>query len=270
MSYRGWEKRHPMSDEYDLTNKKYYGGVFSSDKFWKQTTAEMYEDYRFSNSSISILCGDGADWITTGKDYVPQIKARFLDGFHLNKKILRKLGRSKYVPEILEKIEENDKEKVEEKLKEAKKYRNKKKDKEKVEELESYILNNWEFIQDKKNGDLGLPEDMRGLGAMESNIDKVLANRFKKRGMRWSKKGAENLAKIIIADRNNTLEDKLQKINWEFKTEDLKKVYNTVQKKNSIPETEVIKREMPALRGPKSGENWVKGLKNISTPNKLI
>ena len=76
---------------------------------------------------------------------------------------------------------------------------------------------------------------------MESNIDKVLANRFKKRGMRWSKKGARNLAKIIIADRNNSLENKLHKINWEFKTEDLKKAYNTVQRKKPISELEVLK-----------------------------
>jgi len=33
------------------------------------------------------------------------------------------------------------------------------------------------------------------LGAIEGNIDKTLANRFKKRGMRWSIPGALSLAK---------------------------------------------------------------------------
>jgi len=46
--------------------------------------------------------------------------------------------------------------------------------------------------------------------------------------MRWSRKGARNLAKIIIADRNNTLEKHLNKISWEFKTDDLRKAYNNV------------------------------------------
>lgn len=108
---------------------------------------------------------------------------------------------------------------------------------------------------------------------MESNIDKVLANRFKKRGMRWSRKGARNLAKIIIADRNDSLERHLKKINWEFKTDDLRKAYNSVQKKYSKSESEVLKATMPALRGPKSGQDWVKGLKSISnamTNNPII
>ena len=268
MSYQGWEKRHPMSDEYDLTDKDYYGGVFSSEDFWKETTARIYENYRFSETSISVLCGDGAEWITTGKDYVPKIKARFLDEFHLNKKVYRKLGRSRFIPKILENIDKKQKDKVKENLKKAKEYRHKEKDKNKVDELKKYILKNWYFFQDEKNNKL--PNNIRGLGAMESNIDKVLANRFKKRGMRWSKKGARNLAKIIIADRNNSLENKLHKINWEFKTEGLKKIYNTVQRKKPISELEVLKRPMPALRGPKSGQDWVKGLKEISKPSKLV
>ena len=266
MSYQGWEKRHPMSDEYNLTGKKYYGGVFSSDEFWKETAAEMYEDYSFSDGSISVLCGDGADWITTGKEFIPQIEVRFLDEYHLNKKFFKKLGRSKFVPKLLDNIEENDIDKLRENLKKARQYRHKKKDKEKVDELKNYLLNNWEFIQDKKNDNLGLPDEIRGLGAMESNIDKVLANRFKKRGMRWSREGARNLAKIIIADRNNSLEKHLSKINWEFKTDDLRKAYNTVQKKYSRSESEVLRATMPALKGPKSGQDWVKGLRNISDP----
>jgi len=34
------------------------------------------------------------------------------------------------------------------------------------------------------------------MGAIEGNIDKILANRFKKRGMSWSPSGALNLAKV--------------------------------------------------------------------------
>ncbi|MCF8002335.1 MAG: UPF0236 family protein [Halanaerobiales bacterium] len=167
--------------------------------------------------------------------------------------------------------------KLRENLKKAKQYRHKKKDKKKVDQLKKYLLKNWEFIQDKKQEqkkeDLGLPEEIRGLGAMESNIDKVLANRFKKRGMRWSRKGARNLAKIIIADRNDTLEKHLNKINWEFKTDDLRKAYNNVQKKYSKSESEVLRATMPALKGPKSDQDWVKGLRNISdamTNNPII
>jgi len=40
----------------------------------------------------------------------------------------------------------------------------------------------------------GLP--VEDLGAIEGNIDKTLANRFKKRGMRWTIPGALSLAKV--------------------------------------------------------------------------
>lgn len=46
----------------------------------------------------------------------------------------------------------------------------------------------------------GLP--VEDLEAIEGNIDKTSANRFKKREMKWSKKGALSLAKVgqIIAN----------------------------------------------------------------------
>ena len=169
MSYQGWEKRHPMSDEYNLTGKKYYGGVFSSDEFWKETAAEMYEDYAFSNGSISVLCGDGVEWITTGNEYIPQVQVRFLDEYHLNQKFFRKLGRSEFVPKLLDNIEENDIDKLRENLKKARQYRHKEKDKKKVDQLKKYLLKNWEFIRDKKQKqkkeNLGLPEEIRGSGS---------------------------------------------------------------------------------------------------------
>jgi len=54
-----------------------------------------------------VLCGDGAEWITTGSEYIPQVQVRFLDEYHLNQKFFRKLGRSEFVPKLLDNIEEN-------------------------------------------------------------------------------------------------------------------------------------------------------------------
>lgn len=41
--------------------------------------------------------------------------------------------------------------------------------------------------------------------------------------MRWTKKGAENLAKIIIAKENGELEEKIEEQNWYFKEKELEK-----------------------------------------------
>jgi len=275
ISYEGWEKRHPMSEEYKLSQKIYYGGVFDSDKFWEQTTADMYEYFKFNRNSISVLNGDGASWVSNGSEYLPGFAARFLDSFHYSRKILRKLGRSSYVPRVFEAIETGDKEILVEDLQEAKKYRKKKKDKKKVEELKKYLLNHWEAIQNQHNRDLEFPVEIRGMGAIESNIDKVFADRFKKRGMCWSKKGAENLAQIILADRNNSLEKWFSCMNWEIKKEQIKpkikKAANknkqrlTAGQKETASYRKALTAHMPALEGPDSGKDWVKGLRKIAT-----
>ena len=156
ISYSGWEKRHPMSEEYKLSKKIYYGGVFDSNQFWKQTTADMYEYFKFDKNSISVLNGDGASWVSSGSEYLPGFAARFLDSFHYSRKILRKLGRSNYVPRVFTAIENGNKKALVDDLKEAKRYRRKKKDKKKVEELKKYLLNHWEAIQNHYNRNLDL------------------------------------------------------------------------------------------------------------------
>ena len=45
-------------------------------------------------------------------------------------------------------------------------------------------------------------EDLRGLGAIEGNVDKLIASRMKKRGMSWTKRGANRMARLInLRDR---------------------------------------------------------------------
>lgn len=40
-------------------------------------------------------------------------------------------------------------------------------------------------------------DDLTGLGAIEGNVDKLGANRMKKRGMSWTIKGAQRMARLI-------------------------------------------------------------------------
>jgi hypothetical protein len=52
-----------------------------------------------------------------------------------------------------------------------------------------------------------IPGDARGLGCMESNEDKLFANRMKKRGMSWTIKGANRMGKAIQMAFNGNLRD---------------------------------------------------------------
>jgi hypothetical protein len=64
-----------------------------------------------------------------------------------------------------------------------------------VAQLRSYPMANAFGLRDYRlevDGD-----GLRGLGAMESNIDKLIANRMKKRGMSWTIKGAQRMSRLI-------------------------------------------------------------------------
>lgn len=50
-------------------------------------------------------------------------------------------------------------------------------------------------------------KEMQRAGAIELNVNQVIASRFKKRGMSWSKRGALALLKIKEAILNNQWED---------------------------------------------------------------
>ena len=52
-----------------------------------------------------------------------------------------------------------------------------------------------------------VPEGARGLGTMESNGDKLVANRVKKRGMSWTVAGAQRLAVATQLSANAELSD---------------------------------------------------------------
>jgi hypothetical protein len=73
-------------------------------------------------------------------------------------------------------------------------------------QLDRYLSANHDGLIDwYRRVDPGSAEPVR-LGAIEANMDKPYAQRFKKRGMSWTTKGAHHLAKIIDLQENRELE----------------------------------------------------------------
>src|SRR5699024_9164277 len=77
---------------------------------------------------------------------------------------------------------------------------------EKVGKFRSYIVNHWDYISDWRKRVDDPPKESRGLGAMESHQRRV-SFRMKKRGMHWSKEGAEDMVKVKQGIANNTLKE---------------------------------------------------------------
>ena len=105
------------------------------------------------------------------------------------------------------------------------------------------------------------------LGAIEGNIDKTLANRFKKRGMRWTRQEALSLAKIGEKLLNNEWE------NWWPKEAEsnclklpLEKIASLVFEKGSRDKY-ANTYTLPILSGPHQDKLWVQSLKRLVSIN---
>ena len=70
-----------------------------------------------------------------------------------------------------------------------------------------YVESNVSTGMDWRNRVPNAPPDARSLGTMESNGDKLIANRMKKPSMSWTIRGAHRMAKVIQLNRNGELSE---------------------------------------------------------------
>jgi len=136
------------------------------------------------------------------------------------------------------------------------------KDKDNLVKLYTYISRNRKGITNQfKLKDKGIERT----GAIESNINKVIASRFKKKGMSWSKNGALALLKIKKTILNNEWD------NW-WETERERNIKVSKYKpplpascfKKETETSPLIEVSLPALSGPDQGKPWVGVLRKLS------
>ena len=100
-------------------------------------------------------------------------------------------------------------------------------------------------------------DGLRGLGAMEDNVDKLVANRMKKRGMSWTISGAQGMARLISLREMGELHSWINREDKLGGNQPPKK--KTVKEKpmrRSDP-TAWFKVSLPALYGPQQSRPWV-------------
>ena len=123
-----------------------------------------------------VLSGDGANWIRGGLDVLPH--ARFLlDPFHIQLALRDATGSHPVASRLSSLLYTHGLSAVEQVLEDLAK-----REPERTESIERVLG----YL--RANSD-GLWRSNPSLGTIEGHIDKTLANRMKKRGRRWSKKG---------------------------------------------------------------------------------
>jgi hypothetical protein len=261
IGYSGKEARYKRGKSKRLTEKFTFVGTGKD--FMEKLSLLAEEKLSLSKAKKILFGGDGDSWIISGVgDYFPSA-TYLLCFYHLFKRLREGLGRRKEEQKtIKDLLLSNQTDKALSKIEQMIRAPYDLKEKDNLTKLYTYISRNHQGIA---NQVILKDQEIQRTGAIESNINKVIASRFKKRGMSWSEKGALSLLKIKETILNNQWD-----IWWETERERNIKVGKY---KPPLPaayfnkETEtppLIEVTIPALRGPDQGKPWVGVLRELS------
>jgi hypothetical protein len=261
VGYTGKEARYSTGQSKRLKEK--FTLVGTGKDFMRNLSLLAEERLSLSQAKKVIFGGDGDSWITSGiKDYFP-LATYILDLYHLYKKFKESLRRRKEEQKLINDLLLSNQ--IDQGLSVIDQMiRNPYdlKEKDNLVKLYIYISRNRQGITNQfKLKD----QEIERAGAIESNINKVIASRFKKRGMSWSKKGALSLLKIKETILNGEWDD------W-WETERERNIKITKYKpplpasyfKKETETSPLIEVTLPALSGPDQGKPWVGVLRKLA------
>lgn len=209
--YEGWDAQKEKEKRSTLVGKTMLAGMEDSTTFHEKREACIRQKYDTDEIGQRILNGDGGSWIK--EPYDPDAIFQ-LDRYHIYQEILRKIKEKRAQQEIRKLLEE---EKIDEMLEYIELYatsvespdENDKRSKQ-ARELLQYLRNNKQGLLPYDKQGISIPEPTEGviykhMGVQESQNCTVITMRMKHRRMRWSKAGANNLAKALYRKENKEL-----------------------------------------------------------------
>ena len=209
--YEGWDAESENHNRSTLLEKTMLAGMEKSSEFHEKREACIRKKYDADEIGQRILNGDGGSWIK--EPYDPDVIFQ-LDRYHICQEILRKIGDKEAQKEIRELF---DADKPDEMLEYIKTYAasvespdEKDNRSKKAMELYQYLDHNREGLlpYNKRGIKIAEPPEgviYKGMGVQESQNCTVVTLRMKHRRMRWSVKGANNLAKALYRKENKEL-----------------------------------------------------------------
>lgn len=243
--------------------KTVQAGFAATEEFWQAFSVSLASTYDLGGVGEVVLGGDGASWVRGGSKLFP-VKRFQLCRFHLKRALRTALGPDHDKVRLAYKAAcKGDHEGADGILAEAESAATDER-KEQIAGTRRYLAANRGCLADWRT-DEQREEGVRGLGAMEGNIDKLLANRFKKRGMSWSVRGGDSMAKVIQLRQNGELEGWVQGARQRQDQDTL--IAPAVEKlKKRLKEDPAgwLDAHMPALDGPHSDRPWVLMLKEMA------
>ena len=129
-----------------------------------------------------------------------------------------------------------------------------------------YVESNVSNGVDWRNRVPNAPPDARGLGTMESNGDKLIANRMKKRGMSWTIRGAHRMAKVVQLKRNGELSRFCRRYRPRRQRGADLSSHRHSEATSKTRLSDWTQVSVPALSGPHSSRPWTHSLRNLLKP----
>ena len=261
VGYTGKEARYSTGKSKRLKEKFTFTGIGKN--FMENFSLLAEERLSLSKVKKVIFGGDGDSWITSGiKDYFSS-DTYILCLYHLYKKFKECLARRKNEQKLIKDLLlSNQIAKGLSVIDQMIRKPYDQKDKENLVKLYTYISRNRQGIT---NQFILKDKGMERAGAIESNINKVIASRFKKKGMSWSKQGALALLKIKETVINGKWDDWWEKERKKtIKLSPYKPPLSASHFKK-VPDTSpLIEVTLPAFIGPDQGKPWVGVLRKLT------
>ena len=267
IAYEGWEK--VSKDRYRTVNKTVFTGVMGETAFWAGMTLKLQKKYDLSSTGQTIVGGDGARWVKEGADYMG---GQFqLDRYHLNRELTTALGRDKETKnKVWQACQCGHTEAALQIISEAAKAA-KGEQAQKIGHAYNYMWENrWGLVDYRLAlGDEG--QKLRHTGAIEGNVDKIIARRMKNQGMSWTVKGIKRLLCIRLLVFEGKLTEWLAEKQSPGPQISItgKKVRRLVNHLSIQEPDDWLKAGLPALRGPHASHPWVQILRSLSEAQPL-
>lgn len=185
-----------------LADKVVYGGVEEPEDFAERFYARLEERFPVERAKHVVVKGDGAEWICQGAAQVFPRHVFQLDRWHLLERIARFAG---HLPPLWKRLRRwVFQGRVQALVRSLRQLVGADARSEQArQELLGYVTRHAEAITavDRLRplvSSLARPLLTHGTGAMEKNIETVIGRRFKRWGMRWTRRGAHNLLKLRL------------------------------------------------------------------------
>lgn len=197
--HEGWARLHPSSSEYRLKGKLAYAAIQSTGAFWESLavlTGQRWSDL----SAVKVIGGDGAEWVKKGLEVFPSAVYQ-LCRFHLARKIRECLNWSKRaLGRVM--VARRDPERLLYEASLAVLEAPGPEEETQAKTLVGYLAANADGLADYRDRVAVEDLELRGLGAIEGNIDKLISTRMCKRGMSWRKRGADLMLALLTHTAN--------------------------------------------------------------------